>query len=117
MNRLLLWLGFPHRYRSTGCLHGGEGHDYCAAPSGAAGTKQPARCKWCAAPCRCRCHRRGKPKLVLLTTGRCRGCDRNEPVLLGRIMPHPDRVADRLGVGPMDCSGSGQPPSASRFAR
>lgn len=56
MNRILLWLGLPHRYLSTGCLHGD--HDYCAARSGRAGAKHPQRCKFCSARCRCRCHRR-----------------------------------------------------------
>jgi hypothetical protein len=43
-----------HYYLSTGCLHGE--HEYCQAKTGAAGAKVPAVCKFCAAPCRCRCH-------------------------------------------------------------
>jgi len=54
MNRVLLWFGFAHRYLSTGCLHGD--HDYCSAPTGRVGAKHPQRCKFCTAPCRCRCH-------------------------------------------------------------
>lgn len=43
-----------HVYLSTGCLHGR--HDYCNAPTGQAGGKRPAECKWCGAPCVCPCH-------------------------------------------------------------
>jgi hypothetical protein len=43
-----------HSYLSTGCLHGE--HGYCQSNTGAAGAKIPAQCKFCAAPCRCRCH-------------------------------------------------------------
>lgn len=41
-------------YLSTGCLHGR--HDYCQCDTGAAGTKIPGQCKFCALPCRCACH-------------------------------------------------------------
>lgn len=63
MNRLLLWLGLPHHYRSTGCLHGGRNHDalphrYCRGEDGINGRKKPASCKWCGTECRCRCHRK-----------------------------------------------------------
>lgn len=44
-----------HRYLSTGCLHGE--HAYCQANTGAAGTKTPAQCKFCTAPCVCDCHK------------------------------------------------------------
>lgn len=44
----------PHRYLSTGCLHGE--HDYCKGETGAVGAKQPAECKFCEAPCICGCH-------------------------------------------------------------
>lgn len=44
-----------HAYLSTGCLHGR--HDYCQAKQGRVGPKVPATCKFCKAPCRCRCHR------------------------------------------------------------
>ncbi|MCX5209751.1 hypothetical protein OG689_10695 [Kitasatospora sp. NBC_00240] len=44
----------PHHYLSTGCLHGD--HAYCRSDTGAAGTKTPAVCKFCAAPCVCVCH-------------------------------------------------------------
>jgi hypothetical protein len=44
-----------HRYLSTGCLHGD--HDYCKAPTGAAGSKTPASCKFCRSKCVCGCHR------------------------------------------------------------
>lgn len=54
MRRLLLRV-FGHRYLSTGCLHGD--HAYCQNKQGQAGPKRPGRCKFCAAPCRCRCHR------------------------------------------------------------
>jgi hypothetical protein len=43
-----------HVYLSTVCLHGE--HEYCRANTGAAGTKIPAVCKWCSAPCQCECH-------------------------------------------------------------
>jgi hypothetical protein len=61
VNRLWLWLGLPHRYLSTGCLHGGDGHAYCQAPTGRVGAKTPATCKHCGAVCRCRCHKAGQP--------------------------------------------------------
>lgn len=44
----------PHVYLSTGCFHGE--HHYCQSNTGAAGTKVPAQCKFCAAPCVCDCH-------------------------------------------------------------
>lgn len=43
-----------HVYLSTGCLHGH--HDYCQNHTGHSGTKTPAQCKFCAAPCTCGCH-------------------------------------------------------------
>ncbi|MGQ5576735.1 hypothetical protein [Streptomyces sp. ECR3.8] len=43
-----------HVYLSTGCLHGH--HDYCQNHTGRDGTKTPAQCKFCAAPCICGCH-------------------------------------------------------------
>jgi hypothetical protein len=46
-----------HRYLSTGCWHGGDGHAYCQSNTGSNGQKTPAQCKFCAAPCRCDCHR------------------------------------------------------------
>lgn len=46
-----------HQYLSTGCFHGD--HAYCQSDTGAAGTKTPAQCKFCAAPCVCTCHRAG----------------------------------------------------------
>jgi len=54
----MTWVRFVrrHRYLSTACLHGD--HGYCAGDKGAAGDKIPAQCKFCAAPCRCKCHRR-----------------------------------------------------------
>ncbi|GAB2696608.1 hypothetical protein [Kitasatospora kifunensis] len=55
--------GAVHDYLSTGCLHGDmvlpdgrTGHAYCQSDTGAAGTKTPAVCKFCGAPCRCDCH-------------------------------------------------------------
>lgn len=47
--------GEKHAYLSTGCLHGN--HDYCKNTEGRAGTKRPAECKFCQAPCLCSCHR------------------------------------------------------------
>lgn len=47
-------VGPPHRYLSTGCLHGE--HDYCSSMTGLAGAKRPARCKFCDAACVCLCH-------------------------------------------------------------
>jgi len=44
-----------HRYLSTGCLHGQ--HGYCQAHTGLSGTKTPAQCKFCQAPCTCPCHK------------------------------------------------------------
>lgn len=54
-----------HGYLSTGCLHGDAvilpdgrtGHQYCQSETGHTGSKIPATCKFCAAPCRCRCHK------------------------------------------------------------
>jgi hypothetical protein len=62
-----------HYYLSTACLHGGDGHGYCNAPtvtrdgeweavgpsysSNQDEPKRPAECKFCSAPCRCRCHK------------------------------------------------------------
>lgn len=62
INRLMLWLGLPHWYLSTGCLHGGrdltaDGHRHCQSSSGAGGFKRPGTCKFCGVNCRCRCHR------------------------------------------------------------
>jgi hypothetical protein len=52
-----------HVYLSTGCLHGDTvlpdgrtGHQYCQSHTGHSGEKQPAQCKFCAAPCTCGCH-------------------------------------------------------------
>lgn len=61
-----------HNYLSTACLHGGDGHRYCVAPtvtrdgdwsvigpsysSARDEPKSPARCKFCSARCRCPCH-------------------------------------------------------------
>lgn len=52
-----------HHYLSTGCLHGDTvlpdgrtGHQYCQGHTGNAGTKKPASCKFCQAPCQCPCH-------------------------------------------------------------
>lgn len=45
-----------HVYLSTGCLHGD--HDYCQRVVGS-WHKQPAQCKFCAAPCVCLCHEIG----------------------------------------------------------
>ncbi|MGW5408993.1 hypothetical protein [Streptomyces spiralis] len=53
----------PHVYLSTGCLHGDltlpdgrTGHQYCQSETGKTGTKKPASCKVCGAPCICGCH-------------------------------------------------------------
>lgn len=52
-----------HHYLSTGCLHGLADniqslHDYCQSPQREdGGTKAPAACKFCSAPCECPCHR------------------------------------------------------------
>jgi hypothetical protein len=55
-----------HVYLSTGCLHGDTvlpdgrtGHQYCQSHTGHSGEKQPAQCKFCAAPCTCHCHQDG----------------------------------------------------------
>ncbi|MEV8477877.1 hypothetical protein [Streptomyces sp. NPDC051173] len=48
------WIAGRHVYLSTGCLHGD--HEYCNGNTGANGTKVPASCKFCAAPCQCACH-------------------------------------------------------------
>jgi hypothetical protein len=45
-----------HIYLSTGCYHGGLGHDWCQSNTGSNGQKKPASCKWCDAPCVCECH-------------------------------------------------------------
>lgn len=61
LHRFWLWLGLPHWYVSTACLHGKvgqfDGHAYCQSNTGSNGQKVPASCKFCEAPCRCRCHR------------------------------------------------------------
>lgn len=44
-----------HVYLSTSCFHGD--HNYCKRETGLIGTKTPACCKFCAAPCICECHR------------------------------------------------------------
>lgn len=65
IGRLAVWLTRiahqhgTHHYLSTGCLHGH--HGYCQAKAGKAGTKKPAECKFCRAPCRCRCHTAPQP--------------------------------------------------------
>lgn len=55
-----------HWYYSCGCLHedlilpdGRTGHEYCEGETGACGTKVPATCKHCGAPCACPNHRVG----------------------------------------------------------
>lgn len=55
MSLLRRWFATHHRYYSTGCLHGH--HGYCRGTEGAAGAKEPAKCKFCSARCRCKCHR------------------------------------------------------------
>lgn len=57
LHRFARWLGLPHWYVSTGCLHGGTGHAYCQSNTGSSGTKRAGRCKFCDARCRCSCHR------------------------------------------------------------
>lgn len=54
LNWEILGQAGDHRYLSTGCLHGE--HEYCQSNTGAAGTKTPAQCKFCKAPCICPCH-------------------------------------------------------------
>ncbi|MFD7661303.1 hypothetical protein [Streptomyces sp. NPDC059788] len=44
----------PHRYLSTGCLHGEQ---LCQSHTGLSGAMTPAVCKWCKSPCQCPCHR------------------------------------------------------------
>lgn len=43
-----------HVYLSTSCFH--LEHEYCKNNVGHAGTKTPAKCKFCDAPCICHCH-------------------------------------------------------------
>lgn len=43
-----------HWYLATSCLHGE--HEYCQRETGVLGTKTPAVCKFCRAPCVCDCH-------------------------------------------------------------
>lgn len=45
----------PHVYFSTSCFHGD--HNYCQSERGLLGNKTPAVCKFCEAPCVCKCHR------------------------------------------------------------
>lgn len=61
-----------HDYLSTGCLHGM--HAYCQSDTGAAGTKTPAQCKFCAAPCRCWCHSTCPHVVPYLTGENCESC-------------------------------------------
>lgn len=50
-----------HVYLSTACLHGE--HDYCSATERSPGDlKDPGRCKFCPAPCVCRCHQDARQK-------------------------------------------------------
>lgn len=44
----------PHVYLSTSCFHGN--HKYCQSERGLLGNKTPSVCKFCEAPCVCRCH-------------------------------------------------------------
>lgn len=44
----------PHIYFSTSCFHGD--HNYCKRETGLLGNKIPGVCKFCQAPCVCRCH-------------------------------------------------------------
>jgi hypothetical protein len=53
LTRLAHRLG-THVYLSTSCLH--DTHGYCQGNTGLSGAKKPARCKFCGAPCQCRCH-------------------------------------------------------------
>jgi hypothetical protein len=55
MTWLVLKLFGKHYYLSTGCLHGD--HEYCQKYTGLGGAKTPAKCKFCKASCRCRCHK------------------------------------------------------------
>lgn len=48
-----------HVYLSTGCFHGH--HDYCQSHTGRDGSKTPAQCKFCSAPCTCGCHQQAGP--------------------------------------------------------
>lgn len=43
-----------HVYLSTSCFHGN--HDYCQRERGLIGLKTPGVCKFCTAPCVCKCH-------------------------------------------------------------
>jgi len=45
----------PHVYFSTSCFHGD--HNYCQCEIGLLGNKTPGVCKFCSAPCICKCHR------------------------------------------------------------
>lgn len=55
LTRLAHRLG-THTYLATACLHGD--HGYCQGKTGRAGLKTPATCKFCDAPCQCRCHQK-----------------------------------------------------------
>ena len=57
----------PHRYLSTGCLHGE--HGYCAAMVGAKGVKRGATCKFCDARCVCACHETEETRHEIEETG------------------------------------------------
>jgi hypothetical protein len=45
----------PHVYLSTSCFH--NDHNYCKRETGLLGNKIPGVCKFCHAPCICKCHR------------------------------------------------------------
>jgi hypothetical protein len=64
LTRLAHKLGV-HHYLSTGCLHGE--HVYCQGKTGQAGVKVPAKCKFCEARCRCRCHRDAPVRIAATT--------------------------------------------------
>ena len=51
-------LSFGHAYLSTACYHGQ--HEHCSSEvRDDGGSKIPARCKFCPAPCRCECGHEG----------------------------------------------------------
>lgn len=94
-----------HVYLSTACLHGE--HGYCQAVTGRCGSKTPAVCKFCSAPCVCRCH---APESGRERSPTCPNCP-------GPTVPHQhmaitrtefDRIQDQLlRVDPYDSTKGG----------
>lgn len=81
-----------HDYLSTSCFHGQ--HAYCQSDTGAAGTKTPAQCKFCAAPCSCWCHSTCSHAVPYLTGENCERCGATPE----QMSPDPEELRIALAV-------------------